>query len=235
MVGRPAKPCDRGIIAATPPTEDCAERWKPFVLAVTIAASAMAFIDASVVDIVLPVIGTEFAAPVGDLQWVVNAYVLVNAALALIGGAAGDRYGRRRIFTAGIAVFAAGSIGCGLAPSVAALVGARVIQGVGCALMVPTSLALVGATFPETERGKAIGTWAGATAIAGVVAPTFGGWLADALSWRAIFFVNVPIALATSCSPRATCRRPAWRRCPRLWTGREPGSPRSDSAPSRSG
>jgi EmrB/QacA subfamily drug resistance transporter len=197
VLGRQAKPCDQGVIAAARPTEDCVDRSKPFVLAVTIAASAMAFIDASMIDIVLPVIGREFAAAVGDLQWVVNTYVLVNAALALIGGAAGDRFGRRRIFTAGIVVFAAGSVGCGMAPGVAALVIARAVQGVGCALMVPTSLAIVGATFPEAERGKAIGTWAGVTAIAGVIAPTFGGWLADAISWRAIFFVNIPIALVT--------------------------------------
>jgi EmrB/QacA subfamily drug resistance transporter len=197
VINAESKPCDRGIALAARTAEGCVERAKPWVLAATIAASGMAFIDGAVVNVVLPVIGTRYSVDLAVLQWVVSAYVLVNAALALIGGAAGDRFGRRRVFGAGIVVFTAGSVACGLAPDVSALIAARVVQGIGCAMMVPNSLAIIGATFPQSERGKAIGTWAGATSIAGVVAPTFGGWLAEAVSWRAIFFVNVPIAAVT--------------------------------------
>jgi EmrB/QacA subfamily drug resistance transporter len=197
LLGGQAKPCDPGVALGARARDDCLERAKPWVLAATIAASGMAFIDGTIVDIVLPVIGTEFEAGLAELQWVINAYVLLNAALALIGGSAGDLFGRRRIFEAGIVVFAIGSVGCGLAPSIEGLVIARIIQGVGCAMMVPNSLAIIGASFSEAERGKAIGIWAGATSIAGVIAPAFGGWLADMFSWRAIFFINIPLAAIT--------------------------------------
>jgi len=155
----------------------------------------MAILDGSVVNVALPIIGTGLAASITVMQWVVNAYVMVTAALNLIGGSAGDRFGRRRIFAIGIIIFATGSIWCGLAADALDLVVARILQGVGGALMVPNSLALIGATFEAEERGKAIGAWAGATAIAGALGPVLGGWLTDAVSWRAVFFVNLPFAV----------------------------------------
>jgi EmrB/QacA subfamily drug resistance transporter len=193
MKGR-TTPCDEALIAATHADAPCAERAKRFVLAATIIGSGMSFIDGAVVGVALPVIGTDLGASLPLMQWVVNGYVLVSAALTLIGGAAGDRFGRRRVFIAGIVVFTAASIACGLAPGAIPLVVARVIQGMGGALMVPNSLAIIGAAFGEREKGKAIGTWAGATSIAGALGPVLGGWLTDAVSWRAIFFINVPFA-----------------------------------------
>jgi EmrB/QacA subfamily drug resistance transporter len=144
----------------------------------------------------------------------VNAYVLVTAALNLIGGAAGDRFGRRRVFLMGVVVFALGSAWCGLAGSLTELLVARVLQGAGGAMMIPTSLAVIGATFDESERGKAIGTWAGATAIAGALAPVLGGWLTDTIAWRAIFFINLPFAaivllIAARHMPESADPRPA--------------------------
>jgi len=193
VTGVRARPCDGAVIAATR-GEPCAERARHFVLAVTIIGSGMAFIDGAVVGVALPVIGTDLGASLALMQWVVNAYVLVSAALTLVGGAAGDRFGRRRVFIAGIVVFTAASIACGLAPGAIPLIAARAAQGFGGALMVPNSLAIIGAAFDEREKGKAIGTWAGATAIAGALGPVLGGWLADVAFWRAIFFINVPFA-----------------------------------------
>jgi EmrB/QacA subfamily drug resistance transporter len=164
------------------------------VLAATILGSSMAFIDGSVVSVALPAMQADLAAPVSEAQWIVNAYMLLLSALILIGGAAGDRFGRRRIFIIGVFVFTAASVGCALAPNAAALVGARALQGVGAALLVPTSLAIISAAFPEKERGRAIGTWAGASALTTALGPVLGGWLTDAWSWRAIFFINVPVA-----------------------------------------
>lgn len=190
-----AGPCDGAVIAATR-AAPCAARTRNFVMAVTIIASGMAFIDGAVVGVALPVVGTDLQASLPTMQWVVNAYVLVSAALTLVGGAAGDRYGRRRVFIAGILLFTAASIACGLAPGAVPLIVARALQGCGGALMVPNSLAIIGAAFEEREKGKAIGTWAGATAIAGALGPVLGGWLADTVSWRAIFFINVPLGAA---------------------------------------
>ena len=193
MKGR-TTPCDEALIAATQADAPCAQHVKRFVLAATIIGSGMAFIDGAVVGVALPVIGTDLGASLPLMQWVANGYVLVSAALTLIGGAAGDRFGRRRVFIAGIVVFTLASIACGLAPGAIPLVAARIVQGFGGALMVPNSLAIIGAAFDEREKGKAIGTWAGATSIAGAVGPVLGGWLTDAVSWRAIFFINVPFA-----------------------------------------
>ena len=188
-----ARPCDGAVIAATR-AEPCAERTKQFVLAATIIGSGMAFIDGAVVSVALPVIGRDLEASLPLMQWVVNAYVLVSAALTLVGGAAGDRYGRRRVFIAGVFVFTLASIAGGLAPGAVPLIVARAAQGFGGALMVPNSLAIIGAAFDEHEKGRAIGTWAGATAVAGALGPVLGGWLTDIISWRAIFFINVPFA-----------------------------------------
>jgi EmrB/QacA subfamily drug resistance transporter len=177
--------------------ETCAPAAKPWVLAATILGSSMAFIDGSVVSVALPALQTDLETSIRGSQWVVNAYMLTLGALMLVGGAAGDRYGRRRVFCLGVIVFTLTSIGCGLAPSASALIAARTLQGIGGALMVPESLAIISAAFPESERGRAIGTWAGFSALTTALGPVLGGWLVDASSWRTIFFVNVPLGAIT--------------------------------------
>jgi EmrB/QacA subfamily drug resistance transporter len=172
----------------------CPKRSRPWVLAATILGSSTAFIDGSVVSVALPAMQADLAAPVSEAQWIVNAYMLLLGALILIGGAAGDHFGRRLIFVIGVLVFTGASVACGFAPNAAALIVARAVQGAGAALLVPTSLAIISAAFPEKERGRAIGTWAGASALTTALGPVLGGWLADAWSWRAIFFINVPVA-----------------------------------------
>ena len=157
----------------------------------------MAFVDGSAVNVALPLIQFDLNVSVHGAQWIVNGYMLMLGALILVGGSAGDRFGRRRVFAMGAAIFTAASISCGLAPNAKVLVGARIVQGIGGALLVPGSLALISTAFPAEERGKAIGTWAGFSAVTTALGPVLGGWLADALSWRAIFFINVPIALIT--------------------------------------
>jgi EmrB/QacA subfamily drug resistance transporter len=154
----------------------------------------MAFVDSSVVNVALPAIRHDLRASVAQMQWLVNGYLLPLSALVLLGGAAGDRFGRRRIFTAGITLFAVGSVSCALAPSFALLLMGRALQGVGAALLIPTSLALLGAGFDGEARGRAIGTWAAAGAIAAGIGPVLGGGLVDAVGWRAIFVINLPLA-----------------------------------------
>ena len=166
------------------------------VLATCILASSLAFVDGSVVNVALRDIGRALAAPTGGLQWVVNGYLLPLSALLLLGGAAGDRWGRRPLLLAGILVFGIASLGCALAPGLPTLVVARFVQGCGAAMLMPTSLAVLGDTFSGEARGRAIGIWAATGAIAGAVGPVLGGVLVDAVGWRAVFLINLPLAAA---------------------------------------
>ncbi len=160
----------------------------------TILASSMAFIDSTVVNVALPAIQSSFRATVVDVQWVVEAYGLFLASLILAGGSLGDLFGRRLVFQAGVAIFAAASVGCGFASNIHLLIIARSVQGIGAALLVPGSLAIISTSFDENSRGRAIGTWSGFTAITTAVGPVIGGWLVQHASWRWAFFVNVPLA-----------------------------------------
>lgn len=168
-------------------------RW---VLAATILASSMAFIDGTVVNVVLPFLQTDLNATAIGIQWVVEAYLLFLSALLLVGGSLGDRYGRRRIFNIGVVIFAVASALCGLAANIEQLIVARAVQGIGGAMLVPGSLALISSSFSEDKRGKAIGTWSGFSAITTAIGPVLGGWLVENWSWRAAFFLNLPLALA---------------------------------------
>lgn len=167
-------------------------RW---VLPVTILGSSMGFIDGSVVNVALPAMQTSLHSPLPIMQWVINGYMLMLTSLILLGGSMGDRFGRKQVFMAGLVVFALASLACGLAPTAAWLIGARVGQGVGAALLVPASLAIIGVAYSEEERGKAIGTWSASAAIMTAIGPPLGGWLVDTVGWRSIFFINPPIAV----------------------------------------
>jgi EmrB/QacA subfamily drug resistance transporter len=155
----------------------------------------MAFIDGTVVNVALPALQSALNATVTDVQWVIEAYSLLLSALLLVGGSLGDRYGRRRVFIIGVVVFAAASAWCGLAPGIRPLIIARAAQGFGAALLVPGSLAIISSSFREEDRGRAIGTWSGFSAITAAIGPVLGGWLIERLSWRAIFFLNLPLAV----------------------------------------
>lgn len=155
----------------------------------------MAFIDGTVVNVALPALQKGLGATVADVQWVVEAYSLFLAALLLVGGSLGDLYGRRSIFAAGVAVFALASGWCGLAQNINQLIIARGVQGIGAAMLVPGSLAIISASFGEEERGAAIGTWSGFSAITAAIGPVIGGWLIEHISWRAVFFINLPLAI----------------------------------------
>lgn len=192
-----------------------ATREQGRILAATILGSSMGFIDSSVVNVALPSVQSSLAAGIDVVQWVVNAYLLFLSALVLLGGALGDRYGRVRVFMAGILLFAAASMACAFAPSAPVLIASRALQGIGAALTVPSSLAIIEAAFDSSQRGQAIGTWSGASALATAFGPPLGGWLVDAISWRAIFFINLPIALAA------------------LWLARSIPESRDPEAPSR--
>jgi EmrB/QacA subfamily drug resistance transporter len=164
------------------------------VLTVTILGSSMAFLDGTVVNVSLPALQAAFRAPVSAVQWVVEAYALALAALLLLGGSLGDLYGRRKIFTLGVCIFTGASAVCGLCQTIDTLVAARSVQGVGAALLIPGSLALISSFFPQETRGKAIGTWSGFTALTAALGPIVGGWLIEHSTWRWVFFLNLPLA-----------------------------------------
>ncbi|MFY9556681.1 MAG: MFS transporter [Blastocatellia bacterium] len=188
-------PCDEAAIRSKPAAAPCSRAAEPWILAATILGSSMAFIDGTVVNVALPALQANLNATVFDVQWVVESYALFLAALILVGGSMGDRFGRRRVFSLGAVVFALASIWCGAAPGVTQLIIARAVQGVGGAMLVPGSLAIISSSFDKDRRGKAIGTWSGFTAITAAVGPVIGGWLIEHVSWRAVFFINVPLAL----------------------------------------
>jgi EmrB/QacA subfamily drug resistance transporter len=168
-----------------------AGRW---VLGITVLGSGIAFLEATVVNVALPAIGEDLGADVAGLQWIINGYLLTLSALILLGGSLGDRYGRRRIFNLGVIWFAVASVLCAVAPNAEILIAARVVQGIGGALLTPGSLAIIEATFQLEDRPRAIGAWSALGGIAAAIGPLLGGWLIEAVSWRAIFFINLPIA-----------------------------------------
>jgi EmrB/QacA subfamily drug resistance transporter len=188
--------CDRAIAHAAPPSVAPAPLAHPrLLLATTILASSLSFIDGSVVNVGLPAIGQNLAVGGEGLSWVVNGYLLPLSALLLIGGAAGDSFGRRRLLITGVAIFAFASVLCAAAPSLSLLIAGRVLQGVGSALLMPNSLAILGASFSGEARGRAIGTWAAIGAATGAIGPVLGGFLIDLVGWRTIFLINLPIAV----------------------------------------
>ncbi len=177
------------------PLASAGARW---LIAAAVLGSGMALLDGTVVNVALPTIGRELGAGLADQQWVLDGYLLTQSALLLSGGAAGDRYGHRRMFIAGLVVFTAASLACGLAPTIGWLIGARLVQGVGAAALVPGSLALIDAGITDADRGRAVGVWAGMSGVTTALGPFIGGWLVDAASWRWVFFLNGPLAVAVA-------------------------------------
>jgi EmrB/QacA subfamily drug resistance transporter len=190
-------PSDEHVIHSKKAAASAVQTAGTWVLVATILGSSMSFIDGTVVNVALPTIQRELNATAADVQWVIQSYALFLAALILVGGALGDRLGRRRVFSAGIVLFTAASVVCGLAPNILILILARAVQGVGGALLVPGSLAIISASFAAERRGRAIGTWSAFTTITTALGPVLGGWLVQSASWRWVFFINVPLAAIT--------------------------------------
>jgi EmrB/QacA subfamily drug resistance transporter len=188
-------PCDLNVAQATA-SKPC--NHPTATLAASILGSSLAFIDGSVVNVALPALDRDLQAGAEGLAWLVSAYLLTLSALILMGGALGDHYGRRRMFLAGIGVFLAASLACAVAPSLSVMLTARALQGIGAALLMPNSLALLGAGFEGEAKGRAIGTWAGVGALAVAIGPVLGGWLVEAVGWRSIFLLNLPIGAAAA-------------------------------------
>ena len=176
-----------------------AARW---VLLATVLGSGVAFLDGTVVNVALPAIADDLDAGLGDLQWVVNAYLVTLSSLVLLGGSLGDRFGRNRVFVLGLAGFTAASVLCGLAPNVEVLIAARAVQGIGAAMLVPGSLAILAAVFHPDDRARAVGAWSGMSGISTAIGPFLGGWLIDNVSWRLAFFINVPLAVVVAVAAR---------------------------------
>jgi EmrB/QacA subfamily drug resistance transporter len=189
-------PCDEAVIRSGRDGSPCRAEAGPWILAATILGSSLAFIDSTVINVALPALQASLHATIVDVQWVVESYGLFLGALILVGGSFGDRFGRRRMFVLGVAIFAIASAVCGIASDIHQLIIARCIQGLGAALLVPGSLAIISASFDEKTRGQAIGTWSGFTAITTAVGPVVGGWLVEHASWRWVFFINLPLAAA---------------------------------------
>ena len=188
-------PCDEAVIRSRAAIAPCARASGPWILAAAILGSSIAFIDGTVVNVALPALQSSLSATVVDVQWVVEAYSLTLSAFLLMGGALGDRYGRRRIFVVGVALFSFASVWCGASANIRQLILARALQGIGAALLVPGSLAIISASFRDEDRGRAIGTWSGFTAITTAIGPVMGGWLIEHISWRMVFLINLPLAI----------------------------------------
>jgi EmrB/QacA subfamily drug resistance transporter len=193
MIGPIRPPCDETVLRTLPCTKP-ADKAGVWILAVAILGSSMAFIDGTFVTVALPALQSSLRASAADVQWIVESYALLLSSLILAGGSLGDIYGRRLAFSLGVAIFAVASAWCGLAPNVGQLIVARGVQGIGGALLIPGSLALISVSFPEAQRGRAIGTWSGFTAMTTAIGPVLGGWLVQHLSWRWVFFINLPPA-----------------------------------------
>src|ERR1700739_1528762 len=189
-------PCDESAIRSATADSPCRPQSGPWILAAAILGTSMAFIDSTVVNVALPALESSFKAGVIDVQWVVESYGLFLGALILVGGAAGDRFGRRKVFLTGIALFALGFAACGIEQTLPPIITARALQGIVSALLTPGSLAIISASFPEAERGRAIGTWSGFSAITTALGPVLGGWLIQHATWVWIFFLNLPLAAA---------------------------------------
>ncbi|HET9965184.1 MAG TPA: DHA2 family efflux MFS transporter permease subunit [Rubrobacter sp.] len=196
------QPCDIGVIDGTKISSPCQPSSRPWIIAAASLGSGMAFLDSTILNVALPALQSDLGASVRAVQWTYGAYALVLSALLLVGGTLGDRFGRRRVFVLGATIFAVASVWCAVAPGTAQLITARGVQGVGGALLVPASLAIIGASFEGRLKAKAIGTWGALSAIAMAVGPVLGGWLVEEVSWRAAFLINpvlaavaIPIAL----------------------------------------
>ncbi|MBI4274608.1 MAG: MFS transporter [Rhizobiales bacterium] len=196
-----AEPCSRGVIAAEPSPQEIGGEFSASrrrkVLGACVLASSMAFIDGSALTVALPHLRSDLGANFASVQWVLNGYVLALASLTLIGGALADVYGKARMLAIGCLFFGVMSAACALAPSIGLLIAARIAQGAGAAILTPASLALIGATYPRSERNRAIGVWAAASALTTAAGPVIGGWLTEMFDWRLIFWINPPIAFVT--------------------------------------
>ena len=193
QIGKP--PCEEGVIFNGAPAAPCSAPSRHWTLVAAILGSSLAFIDGTVVNVALPTIQRDLGATSSDAQWVMESYALFLASLLLVGGALGDRFGRKRIFMLGTGLFTLASIGCSLSTGVLPLITARAIQGIGAALLVPGSLALISATFPQSERGAAIGTWSAFSGITAAIGPVIGGFLVEHYSWTWAFLVNAPLGI----------------------------------------